>query len=126
MESNVGANGTALSFVGLKYSLTTYVVLCSQSGRKEKLAEKHAFRGNEKGLVVHSDAAHRGRGRGGPRGGRGRGRGGRGAGPSGGGESSARERAWKDKNKASRGNHNRKRGYDKKMARAGAVAGPAP
>ncbi|PPR06822.1 hypothetical protein CVT26_003848 [Gymnopilus dilepis] len=109
------------------------VMLDRTPGRKEKLEEKHAFRGNEKGLAVHpggGDAPRRGRGRGGPRG-RGGGRGGgsgggRGGGPSaGGGESSARERAFKDKHKASRANHNRKRGHDKKMARAGAGAGPS-
>ncbi|KDR80056.1 hypothetical protein GALMADRAFT_242276 [Galerina marginata CBS 339.88] len=99
------------------------VMLERTPGRKERLTEKYAFRGNEKGLDVRAgDGAggSRGRGRGGPRGSRGRG--GRGGG---GGESSARERAWKDKNKASRGNHNRKRGHDKKMARAGAGAGPS-
>ena len=103
-----------------------------QPGRKEKMMEKHAFTGNEKGLEVRSggDGDHRGRGRGGFRGGRGRGGssgrggGGRGGGGSGGGaDGNAKERAWKDKNKASRGNHNRKRGHDKKMARAG--AGPS-
>ncbi|KIM46903.1 hypothetical protein M413DRAFT_63865 [Hebeloma cylindrosporum] len=96
------------------------IMLERSPARKEKLMEKYAFRGNEKGLEVH--ASNRGRGRGGYRGGRGRG-GGRGGGPGaaggGGGDGSARERAWKDKNKASRGNHNRKRGHDKKMARAG-------
>jgi len=50
--------------------------------------------------------------------GRGRGRGGGGRGE-GAGEGSTRDRALKDKNKASRGNHNRKTGHDKKMARAG-------
>ncbi|KIM46909.1 hypothetical protein M413DRAFT_64091, partial [Hebeloma cylindrosporum] len=96
------------------------IMLERSPARKEKLMEKYAFRGNEKGLEVH--AGNRGRGRGGYRGGRGRG-GGRGGGPGAAGDGSARERAWKDKNKASRGNHNRKRGHDKKMARAG--AGPS-
>jgi activating signal cointegrator complex subunit 2 len=77
------------------------------------MLQKHAFSGNEKGLEVHSGLSrYSGRGR--PRGGRGRG----GRGGAGIGEDSAGERAWKDKNKASRGgNHNRKRGHDKKMAR---------
>ncbi|KAF9471907.1 hypothetical protein BDN70DRAFT_998435 [Pholiota conissans] len=108
------------------------VMLERDPRRKAKIEEKHAFRGNEKGLNLSAASGGgarggRGRGRGGPRGGRGRGGGGGGGrgGGAGGGESSARERAWKDKNKASRGNHNRKRGHDKKMARAGAVAGPS-
>lgn len=83
-----------------------------QPAQKERMLQKHAFSGNEKGLEVPSGVS-RGRGRGRPRVGRGRGRG------AGIGEDSAGERAWKDKNKASRGNHNRKRGHDKKMARAG-------
>jgi len=60
------------------------------------------------------------------RGGRGRGRGGRGRGGRGGGnggDTTARDRAWKDKNKTHRGNHDRKRGHDKKMARAGGSSG---
>ncbi|KAF9559155.1 hypothetical protein CPC08DRAFT_709051 [Agrocybe pediades] len=111
------------------------VMLDRNPTRKEKFKEKHEFRGNEKGLDVRvgasssSRARGRGRGGGGPRGGRGGARGGGGGGggasqSGGGGDSSARERAWKDKNKASRGNHNRKRGHDKKMARAGAGVGP--
>ncbi|KAH9478377.1 CUE domain-containing protein 3 [Psilocybe cubensis] len=100
------------------------VMLDRNPGRKDKLAEKYAFRGNEKGLDVRPGGSDGGRGRGGPRGrGRGRGGGGRGGRSGAGGESSAKERAWKDKNKASRANHNRKRGHDKKMARAG--AGPS-
>ena len=83
-----------------------------QPAQKERMLQKHAFSGNEKGLEVPSGVS-RGRGRGRPHGGRGRG------GRGGAGEDSAGERAWKDKNKASRGNHNRKRGHDKKMARAG-------
>ncbi|KAF8884883.1 hypothetical protein CPB84DRAFT_1964864, partial [Gymnopilus junonius] len=52
------------------------IMLERTPGQKEKLEEKHAFRGNEKGLVIHAGGgnASRGRGRGGPRGGRGRGR----------------------------------------------------
>jgi hypothetical protein len=44
--------------------------------------EKHAFRGNEKGLKVHvgSSSGNRGRGRRGPRGSHGEGGGGRGGG----------------------------------------------
>ena len=56
-------------------------------------------------------------------GGGGGGGGGSSGGGGGDGVNMARERAWKDKNKASRGNHGRKRGHDKKMARAG--AGPS-
>ncbi|KAF9234263.1 hypothetical protein BU15DRAFT_79219 [Melanogaster broomeanus] len=37
------------------------------------------------------------------------------------GNAVTRDRAFNDKHKASRANHNRKRGHDKKMARAGAV-----
>ncbi|KAF8803682.1 hypothetical protein BYT27DRAFT_7144097 [Phlegmacium glaucopus] len=91
--------------------------------QKEKMLQKHAFSGNEKGLEVHTSGESRGRGSGRPRGGRGRGGGRGGAGVST-GEDAARERAWKDKNKAARGNHNRKRGHDKKMARA--MGGPGP
>ncbi|KAI0631281.1 hypothetical protein C8Q77DRAFT_1219404 [Trametes polyzona] len=95
--------------------------------KKERMLAKHEFSGN-KPLAPPPDGGQagsssrggasgsqgqRGRGRGRGRGGRGRGGGGGG----GGGESS--DRAWKDKNKASRANHNRKRGHDKKMARAG-------
>ncbi|KAI9497257.1 hypothetical protein BDB00DRAFT_21658 [Zychaea mexicana] len=39
-------------------------------------------------------------------------------------EQDQRQRAYKDKNKARFGNHNRKKGHDKKMAKAG-VAGPS-
>lgn len=92
---------------------------------KDKILAKHEFSGNRPGLVLEgasnsgagpSHLSLSGRG-----GGRGRGRGGaqRGGG-GGGGADGAHARAWKDKNKASRGNHNRKRGHDKKMARAGA------
>ncbi|KAI0659726.1 hypothetical protein C8Q70DRAFT_1053569 [Cubamyces menziesii] len=103
--------------------------------KKEKMLAKYEFTGN-KPLPPPSEAGpsgsrggggggQRGRGGGRGRGGRGRG-GGRGGGGGGGGGGadggeggSARDRAWKDKNKASRANHNRKRGHDKKMARAG-------
>ena len=88
-----------------------------QPAQKEKMLMKHAFSGNEKGLQIHPSGEDRGRGRGRVRGGRGRGGGTRGGAST--GEDAVRERAWKDKNKASRGNHNRKRGHDKKMARAG-------
>jgi activating signal cointegrator complex subunit 2 len=87
-----------------------YCRVTFQPAQKEKMLQKHAFSGNEKGLEVPSGVS-RGRGRGRPRGGRGQG----GRGSAGIGE----DRAWKDQNKASRGNHNRKRGHDKKMARAG-------
>jgi len=99
----------------------------SRSGqpRKDKILQKHEFTGNRSVPEPHDGSGDRanlasgsgGRGRGGGRGGdRGRGRGGARVG---GNEMDQRERAWKDKNKASRGNHNRKRGHDKKIARAG-------
>ncbi|KAF9051785.1 hypothetical protein BJ165DRAFT_1608530 [Panaeolus papilionaceus] len=109
------------------------VMLERDPARKQKVIDRHtgslSFRGNVKGMKVReaSGSGHRGRGRGG---GRGRGRGGGGSGGRGGGgggggdANSARERAWKDKNKASRANHNRKRGHDKKMAKAGAGIPP--
>jgi len=106
-----------------KQDLMLFHVPYSQPAQKEKMLQKHAFSGNEKGLEVHPSGESRGRGRGRPRGGRGRG-GGRGGAGAGAGEDAARERAWKDKNKATRGNHNRKRGHDKKMARA--MGGPGP
>ncbi|OJT07568.1 CUE domain-containing protein 3 [Trametes pubescens] len=95
--------------------------------KKERVLAKHEFSGN-KPLASPPDGGQssansrgggqgqRGRGRGRGRGGRGRGGGGGGGGKEGG---EGADRAWKDKNKASRGNHNRKRGHDKKMARAG-------
>lgn len=104
-------------------------VMLERNPKKDKILQKHEFTGNRplegasgsgSGSQDISSNASRGRGRG--RGGfRGRGRGGRG-GTSGGGEGSnpeARERAWKDKNKARHANHNRKRGHDKKLARGG-------
>ena len=102
--------------------------------KKDKILGKHEFAGNQNRLPLQEPARDDGRsgsGRGGGRGrGAGRGRGGGGANRGGGagqgangGDNTTRERAWKDKNKASRGNHNRKRGHDKKMARAG--AGPS-
>ena len=39
-------------------------------------------------------------------------------------ENEQRQRSYKDKNKARFGNHNRKKGHDKKMVKAG-VAGPS-
>ena len=85
---------------------------------------KHEFAGNKPTLTAPvaegSQTASRGGAGHGPRGrGRGgRGRGGRGGGGGGSGDT-AQERAWKDKNKARRGNHDRKRGHDKKMAKVG-------
>jgi len=91
---------------------------------KDKILQKHEFSGNRpvdmsttgnaSGSGSSSRGGDHGRGRGGRGGGRGRGRG-RGSGDGG----DTRERASKDRNKASRGNHNRKRGHDKKMAKAG-------
>ncbi|KAG8678820.1 hypothetical protein FRC09_019513, partial [Ceratobasidium sp. 395] len=94
--------------------------------RQAKIREKHEFKGNQPTIApTQWDAPRGGCGRGG-----GRGRGGRGGGrggaqnSSGGGEGSSagdstRDRAYKDKNKARQGNHDRKRGHDKKMARGG-------
>ncbi|KAG6826449.1 hypothetical protein H0H92_015759 [Tricholoma furcatifolium] len=99
-------------------------IMLERNPRKDKILQKHEFAGNRRDIPVpiptggsRSDAG-RGRGRG-----RGSGGGGGGRGASSGGDT-AKERAWKDKNKASRGNHNRKRGHDKKMARAGAGVAP--
>ncbi|KAF8068903.1 hypothetical protein FPV67DRAFT_1414720 [Lyophyllum atratum] len=106
-------------------------IMLERNPRKDKILQKHEFAGNQNRIVAASTSGaaggpsesrvgRGGRG-GGGRGGRGGGRGGRGGGGGGGdGANNARERAWKDKNKASRGNHNRKRGHDKKMARGGA------
>ncbi|KAI0066832.1 hypothetical protein BV25DRAFT_1987939 [Artomyces pyxidatus] len=94
--------------------------------QKERMLAKHEFAGNKivagpllVGPSRSEGEGSRGRGRGGGRGGRG---GGRSRGGGGGG-SEQQDRAWKDKHKASRANHNRKRGHDKKMSR---VAGPPP
>ncbi|KAG1753611.1 uncharacterized protein EDB91DRAFT_1234067 [Suillus paluster] len=99
-------------------------IMLERNPNKDKILQKHEFSGNRAGYITMTGDAggsgppsrggDRGRGRGGRGAGRGRGRG-RGAGDGG----DAKERAWKDKNKASRGNHNRKRGHDKKMANAG-------
>ncbi|THU91522.1 hypothetical protein K435DRAFT_673953 [Dendrothele bispora CBS 962.96] len=93
-------------------------IMLERNPKKEQILQKHEFSGNKRG-PVQSDQPTPGssRGRGGrdsrgSRGSRGRGRGG-------GGSNDARDRAWKDKNKASRANHNRKSGHDKKMARVG-------
>ncbi|CAL1699245.1 unnamed protein product [Somion occarium] len=104
-------------------------IMLERNPKKDSILRKHEFAGNQPGLPVPGTAGSsqhrgRGRGRGGARGaGRGRGRGGHhGEGASGGGRAEgggARDRAWKDKHKASRGNHSRKAGHDKKMARAG-------
>ncbi|KZT53103.1 hypothetical protein CALCODRAFT_475096 [Calocera cornea HHB12733] len=107
-------------------------IMLERNPRKDRILQKHEFSGNrplvseDEGQSSSAPASDRegqgaGRGRGGGRGhgggGGGRGRGGEGRG----GGNPARERAWKDKNKARQGNHDRKRGHDKKMARA---AGP--
>ncbi|RDB30021.1 CUE domain-containing protein 3 [Hypsizygus marmoreus] len=106
-------------------------IMLERNPRKDKILQKHEFAGNQPWIAPAPSASGsgprggaRGRGRGGGGGG-GRGRGGGGGPGAGGGEDSTRERAWKDKNKASRGNHNRKRGHDKKMARAGAGVVPS-
>ncbi|KAI0318520.1 hypothetical protein OF83DRAFT_939679 [Amylostereum chailletii] len=96
--------------------------------QKERMLQKHEFSGNRplpssstepsrSGTPHEQHSRGQGRGRGGRGRGRGTGRGGRGGGQGQGTEQ--RDRAWKDKNKASRGNHDRKRGHDKKMNRAG-------
>ncbi|KAJ7126054.1 hypothetical protein C8R44DRAFT_618190 [Mycena epipterygia] len=101
-------------------------IMLERDPKKDKILQKHEFAGNQNEIASDSQGGPSnrggpqrgaGRGRGGGRGGRGNGRG-RGGG-AGGNDATARERAWKDKSKASRGNHNRKRGHDKKMARAG-------
>ncbi|KAI9438642.1 hypothetical protein H4582DRAFT_1852413 [Lactarius indigo] len=61
----------------------------------------------------------RGRGRGAGTGGEVEGGGGSDRGDGGGGGDKARDHAWKGKNKARQGNHDRKRGHDKKMSRVG-------
>ncbi|THH11909.1 hypothetical protein EW145_g362 [Phellinidium pouzarii] len=113
-------------------------IMLERNPRKDKILQKHEFTGNRRNAdlpvagashsVQHDEGGnHRGRGRG--RGGRGRGRGGGGGSRGGGsgkgderGGGDARERSWKDKNKARQANHNRKRGHDKKMARGGGYA----
>ncbi|KAH6914453.1 hypothetical protein BKA70DRAFT_667353 [Coprinopsis sp. MPI-PUGE-AT-0042] len=100
--------------------------------KKDKLLMKYEFRGNvvsdsgrstPAGDHASTSQGDPGRGRGGHqgRGGRGGGGGtqGEGSGGGGGGRGGARGRSWKDKNKASQGNHDRKRGHDKKMAKVG-------
>ncbi|KAF9788664.1 hypothetical protein BJ322DRAFT_1001657 [Thelephora terrestris] len=105
-------------------------IMLERNPSKDKILQKHEFSGNRPGTIeplqmeggsrqTHQMGEGSGHGRGwrgrGGRGSRGSARGGRG----GGGGVDARDRAAKDKNKASRGNHNRKRGHDKKMARGG-------
>ncbi|KAG7448785.1 uncharacterized protein BT62DRAFT_979672 [Guyanagaster necrorhizus] len=85
-------------------------IMLERNPKKDKILQKHEFSGNQP--MAGPLQSNRG---GGPSRGAGRGRGGGG----GGDEQQSRDRAWKDKNKASRGNHNRKRGHDKKMARGG-------
>ncbi|KAG5724928.1 CUE domain-containing protein 3 [Termitomyces sp. T112] len=109
-------------------------IMLDKNPRKDRILQKHEFAGNHHETPLVTIASSSGgplggvRGRGGGGGGKGRSgtgsRGGRG-GSTGGGADSARERAWKDKNKASRANHNRKKGHDKKMARAGAGTPPS-
>ncbi|KAG1862815.1 hypothetical protein DFJ58DRAFT_715226 [Suillus subalutaceus] len=83
-------------------------IMLERNPNKDKILQKHDGSGSS------SRGGDHGKSRGGRGAGRGRGRG-RGSGEGG----DTRERALKDKNKASRGNHNRKRGHDKKMAKAG-------
>ncbi|TFK73503.1 hypothetical protein BDN72DRAFT_834632 [Pluteus cervinus] len=102
-------------------------IMLERNPKKDKILAKHEFLINQNHITstsstkpARASGSHPPRG-GGGRGGRsGRGRGGgRGGTNAVGGGGDASERAWKDKNKASRANHNRKRGHDKKMARAG-------
>ncbi|KAI0250608.1 hypothetical protein BJV78DRAFT_1154921 [Lactifluus subvellereus] len=114
------------------------IMLDRDPKRKEKMLERHEFSGNKPltGLSgpnsrSRTPDAQSARGReGGGRGsrgqnrgrGRGRGRGtgadaGDGGGSGNGGD--AQSHAWKGKNKARQANHDRKRGHDKKMSRAG-------
>ncbi|KAF7426183.1 hypothetical protein PC9H_008550 [Pleurotus ostreatus] len=104
-------------------------VMLDRNPKKAQILQKHEFAGNKPTANASASHSHQGedaggnRGRGGRgdgrggRGGRGGGRGGKGRGGESGGNTG--ERAWKDKNKASQANHNRKRGHDKKMARVG-------
>ncbi|KAJ7037885.1 hypothetical protein C8F04DRAFT_1090551 [Mycena alexandri] len=103
-------------------------IMLERDPKKDKILQKHEFAGNQNQIMPEAQGgsssrgdSHRGggRGRGGRGSGRGNGRGRGGGGGAGGDDATARERAWKDKSKASRANHNRKRGHDKKMARAG-------
>ncbi|KAK0452426.1 hypothetical protein EV421DRAFT_1702375 [Armillaria borealis] len=95
-------------------------IMLERNPKKDKILQKHEFAGNQHTAVPAQSNRGGGPSRGAGRGrGRGRGRGGGSGSGGGGGEQQSRDRAWKDKNKASRGNHNRKRGHDKKMARGG-------
>ncbi|KAL5522498.1 hypothetical protein ACEPAG_8514 [Sanghuangporus baumii] len=108
-------------------------IMLERNPKKDKILLKHEFKGNKKGPILSQatdqsgSSSGRGRGHGRGRGGNGRGRGGDGprrGGATGSDGGDARERAWKDKNKSRRANHNRKRGHDRKMTRGGAVPGP--
>lgn len=106
-------------------------IMLERNPHKDKILQKHEFAGNKPLKVESTDeesngeatpaARGRGGGRGGGRGrggGGGKGRGGRGGGRGtgvGGNSNESRDRARKER----RGNQNRKRGHDKKMARAG-------
>lgn len=93
-------SSTTLVYRGLEL-----IVSLRQSKAVEKLKQRHEFRRN---APIEATASSGSDNRGG-RGGRGRGRGG------GGGS----DRRYSEKNKASKGNNNRKRGHDKKVAKAG-------
>ncbi|KAJ3572834.1 hypothetical protein NP233_g2826 [Leucocoprinus birnbaumii] len=108
------------------------VMLDRNPKMQEKIKQKHEFSGNQPSIPIPGPSRGGQGGAGGRGRGRGRGRGGRGGGPSRGGSTqgsssdpnTARERSFQNKHKASRGNHNRKRGHDKKMARSGAGIPP--
>ncbi|KAJ6612641.1 hypothetical protein B0H10DRAFT_2177323 [Mycena sp. CBHHK59/15] len=82
--------------------LEGWKIMLERNPKKDKILQKHEFSGNQNQIADPQVGGGTGRGGGG-----------------GGDDATSRERAWKDKSKASRGNHNRKRGHDKKMARAG-------
>ncbi|KIJ36747.1 hypothetical protein M422DRAFT_50886 [Sphaerobolus stellatus SS14] len=114
------------SLFNILFALTEVPSTSAAVSKKEKILSKHEFAGNKAHPIGENDNAEsgpsgsRGDGRGRGRGGGGGGGGGRGGGRGGGGSGdAARDRSWKDKNKARQANQNRKRGHDKKMARAG-------
>ncbi|RKP08703.1 hypothetical protein THASP1DRAFT_29489 [Thamnocephalis sphaerospora] len=89
-----------------------WAVQMQRNPRKSQILEKHEWRGEQRKIVHTQQDAPRGRGRG-----RGRGppRDNNGRPGSASGPEDARSRAIKDRHKASRGNHNRKRGHARKM-----------
>ncbi|KAI0277955.1 hypothetical protein BGY98DRAFT_1089747 [Russula aff. rugulosa BPL654] len=100
---------------------------------KEKMLARHEFSGNRplpaagfgtpdaqpQPQSQSQSQSARGRGRRGQNRGRGRGPGTGGGGGGSGDGGDAQSQAWKNKNKARQGNHDRKRGHDRKMGKAG-------